>query len=625
MKRLIPFAFALGLVSPLVLFAQKAVEVSSSITEVNLYTDAASVTRRAMVNLSEGQTKLKLTNLSPYIDFKTITIKVPEGVSIESVNHTNNYLVKKEKSDEVEMLSKKIKELQAQQKNISTSITVVNEEINFLNENKVISGKNESVPVQTLKDAAAYYGNRIKELRFKSQELTDHLNDVNDRINEAKMQLTTLSGKPNTPSGEIEVVLEVAAPKNNVALEVGYLVKNASWFPHYDVKADALDKPINLVYKASIRQETKEDWKGVKLKLTNAQPSLSGVTPALKPYLLNYGLQPPRYGKTINLVQGIVTDNEGNPLSFVNVVVTGTTIGTNSNSDGRFSINLPPDTKSLTFSLIGFRTQTLPVSSNVMNVVMEPDEVEIEEVHVVKGFGVNSDMAERSPSIAAKKEAPRPKIIAGAVSDQGVIDKPTNVEFEVAKPFSMVSENKPLEVKLLTYEIPAEFRYYSVPKIDRAAYLWAYIPEWEMYNLLDGEANVYFENTYTGSTLIDTRTAIDTLKLSLGVDKAITVKRDKVKELTKKQLIGSSKEETRTWKITVKNNKNQGISIVIQDQIPVSVNEEIKVNVLESSGAVINPENGEVKWLLNLPAGEYKELTLSYSVRFPKSRNLYVE
>lgn len=624
MKRLFPLALALGLALPIALFAQKAVEVSSSITEVSIYPDAASVTRRALVNLAEGQTKIKLTNLSPYIDFKTITVKVPDGVSIESVNHTNNYLVKKEKSDEVEILAKRIKELQAQQKNISTSITIVNEEINFLNENRIISGKNESVPVQTLKDAAVYYGNRIKELRFKSQELTDQLNEVNERINEAKMQLTTLSGKPNTPSGEVEVVLEVSAPKSNVAVEVSYLVKNASWFPRYDVKADALDKPINLVYKASIRQETKEDWKNVKLKLTNAQPNLSGVTPSLKPYLLNYGLQPPRYEKTINLVQGTVTDTDGNPMPSVSILVTGTTIGTLTNSDGRFSINLPPDTKSLTFSFVGFRTQTLPVSSSFMNVVMEPDEVRMEEV-VVVGYGVNSDMAERSPSVAAKKEAPRPRIVAGAVSEQGVIDKPTNVEFEVAKPFSMVSENKPQEVKLLTYEIPAEFKYYSVPKIDRAAYLWAYIPGWEMYNLLDGEANVYFENTYTGSTLIDTRTAIDTLKLSLGVDKAITVKREKVKELTKKQLIGSSKEETRSWKITVKNNKKQEISIVIQDQIPVSVNEEIKVNVLESSGAVINPENGEVKWLLKLPAGEYKELTLSYSVRFPKNRNLYVE
>lgn len=624
MKQLIPFALALGLTSPLLLYAQKAVEVTSSITEVSLYTDAASVTRRALVNLSEGKTKIKLTKLSPYIDFKTITVKVPEGVSIERVNHTNNYLVKKEKSDEMEILAKKITELQAQQKSLSTSITIVNEEINFLNDNRMISGKNEAVPVQNLKDAAAYYGNRIKELRFKSLELTDQLTEVNKRIDETNMQLATLTGKPNTPSGEIEVELEVTTPKSNVSVEVSYLVRNASWFPRYDIKADALDKPINLVYKASIRQETKEDWKSVKLKLTNAQPGLSGVTPALKPYLLNYGLQPPRYGKLINLVQGTVTDTDGNPLPSVSILVTGTTIGTMASSDGKYSINLPADAKSLTFSFIGFQTQTLPVSSNMMNVVMEPNDARIEEV-VVRGYGVKSDIAEQSLGVVAKKEASRPRIIAGSVSEQGVIDKPTNVEFEVTRPFSMISENKPQEVKLLTYEIPAEFKYYSVPKIDRAAYLWAYIPGWEMYNLLDGEANVYFENTYTGSTLIDTRTAMDTLKLTLGLDKTITIKRDKVKELTKKQLIGSSKEETLSWKITVKNNKKQAITIAVQDQIPVSVNEEIKVNVLESSGALINPENGEVNWLLTLPAGEYKELILSYSVRFPKNSNLYVE
>lgn len=609
-------------VIPYSISAQKAVEVNSNITDVVIYLDAASITRKAQVNLPEGRTKISFTGLSPYIDFKTISIKTPEGVSIESINHSNNYLSKKVKNEEAEMLSKKLTDLEAQQKAISTSIGVVNEEINFLNDNRSISGKNEAVSVQTLKDASSFYGSRIKELRFRSLELSEQLNEINKKTEETRRQLSIINSKPNSPTGEIEVLLETSSPKNEVPIVVSYLVKNAGWFPRYDIKANSLDRPITLVYKANIRQETKEDWKNVKVKLTNSEPNVSGVAPALKPYLLNYGLQPPRYGKIVNVVQGRVTDTQGNPLPGTNIVISGTSIGTIADTDGKYSINIPTDANSLTFSMLGFKSLTQPINSNTINVVMEEDEVMLEEVTVV---GIASDDYDRSRKSEVKKEVPKPKITGGAVTESGIIEKPTSVEFELAKPFSFESENKSQDVKLLTYEIPAEFKYSTTPKVDKGAYLWVNIPAWEMYNLLDGEANVFFENTFTGSTLIDTRKALDTLQLSLGIDKSISVKREKVKEITKKQLIGSSKEETRGWKITIKNNKIQDIRITVLDQIPVSVNEEIKVTLLEKTNATVTPDTGEVRWDLTIPAGQFKELILTYSVRYPKNRNLYVE
>jgi len=611
-------------VLPYSISAQKAVEVNSIITDVVVYLDAASITRRAQVNLPEGRTKISFTSLSPFIDFKTISIKTPEGVSIEAINHSNNYLSKKEKNEEAEMLTKKLNDLEAQQKVISTSIAVVNEEINFLNDNRSIGGKNEAVSVQTLKDASSFYGSRIRELRFKSLELSDQLNNITKKIEETRRQLSIISSKPSSPTGEIEVLLETASPKNDVPIVVSYLVKNAGWFPRYDIKANALDRPINLVYKANIRQETKEDWKNVKVKLTNTEPNISGVAPALKPYLLNYGLQPPHYGKIVNVVQGRITDTQGNPLPGTNIVISGTSIGTIADTEGKYSLNIPTDANSLTFSMVGFKSRTIPINTNTINVVMEEDETKLEEV-VVVAYGVASDDYDRSRKSEVKKEAPKPKITGGAVTESGIIEKPTSVEFELAKPFSLESENKSQDVKLLTYEIPAEFKFTTTPKVDKGAYLWANIPAWEMYNLLDGEANVFFENTFTGSTLIDTRKALDTLQLSLGIDKSISVKREKVKEFTKKQLIGGSKEETRSWKITIKNNKNQDIRITVLDQIPVSVNEEIKVALLEKTNATVTPDTGEVRWELTVPAGQFKELILTYSVRFPKNRNLYVE
>ena len=122
---------------------------------------------------------------------------------------------------------------------------------------------------------------------------------------------------------------------------------------------------------------------------------------------------------------------------------------------------------------------------------------------------------------------------------------------------------------MVNYNLPAKYKYFCVPKIDKDVFLIANISDWEKYNLLEGEANIFFEDTYVGKTLLDIRHATDTLQISLGRDKNISVKREKVKNFTTKQFIGSKKEESRVWTINVKNNKNQKINMLIFDQVPI--------------------------------------------------------
>jgi hypothetical protein len=623
MKTIQNLLLVVSIIHSVNVLGQSALEVDSKTTNVSLYLDAASITRKATVNLAQGQkTIVKFSNLSPYIDKKSINVKVPDGVSIEAVNHSNNFLKKIDRSEEVKSLANKIKDLEEQRNKLNAELKVVNEKISFLNENKVISGKNQAMPLQTLKETFSFYGSQIKELRFKILELNANLEKLNNSIANTQKQLSAISSRPDEPSGEIQVTLETKEPKTMVPIFISYLVKNAGWFPQYDIVAKSLNQPISLVYRASIRQETKENWNNVKLSLSNAQPNVSGVAPKLKTYWLNYGLKPPTYNRYIGMVEGTVTSSDdGGPLPGASVYLPGTTIGTVTDANGYFTIAMPSDKNELTFSFLGYEAKTVKVNSNVLNVILEPDDASIEEVVVV---GYDEEPSPRYRA-AEKKAVKKPTITAGAVKEKGIIEKPTNVEFELDKPFSLVSGSKSQNIKLLTYEIPATYKYFAVPKIDKRAFLSASLTNWEMYNLLDGEANVYFENTYVGTTLIDTRTALDTLEVSLGVDKAIIINREKLKDFTKKQFIGGSKEETRSWKITVKNNKNEDIDITILDQVPVSTNDEIKVEVLESSGAIINHETGEVKWLLNLAAGEHKELVLTYSVKYPKNRRLYIE
>jgi len=88
---------------------------------------------------------------------------------------------------------------------------------------------------------------------------------------------------------QVEIVVSVSAEAPTpVELEVNYIVANAGWYPVYDLRAINAKKPIQLSYKANVQQATGEDWKNVKLKLSTANPNLSGLKPELSAWFLNF-------------------------------------------------------------------------------------------------------------------------------------------------------------------------------------------------------------------------------------------------------------------------------------------------------------------------------------------------
>jgi hypothetical protein len=418
--------------------------------------------------------------------------------------------------------------------------------------------------------------------------------------------------------------VKINAKKNTrVQFELSYVVQNAGWFPSYDIRAKNINEPVEVIYKANVKQDTKEDWNNIKLKLSSSNPNISGVAPELKTYFLDYNSLPPTYGKSINLVKGKVTDESG-PLPGATVMVKGTTIGTSTDFDGNYTITVPNNANQLVFSFVGMESQTHTVSSEVMNVVMKDAGIGLQEV-VVTGYRNSKNMIESLDS--SLKEGASIKL-RGANSigiNTNKVENQTTVNFEIKTPYSIKSDNKSYAVDMEVYQLPAFYQYYSVPKIDKDAFLIANITDWEKYNLLEGEANIFFEDAFIGKSILDVRYATDTLQISLGRDKSISINREKIKDFTTKKLIGSKKEESRAWTTTVKNNKSQKINIMIIDQIPVTTLEEIEIKDIKISGAKHNNVNGELKWEFILEPNNKKELELRYTVKYPKNQNLILE
>jgi uncharacterized protein (TIGR02231 family) len=314
----------------------------------------------------------------------------------------------------------------------------------------------------------------------------------------------------------------------------------------------------------------------------------------------------------------------------VNVVVTGTTIGTVTDINGYFSIAIPSKASSLNFSFIGYTSQEIPISSRVVNVVLQEELMSLDEV-VVTAYGVEGD-AELSPALegrAAGLNVSRPRSKPKAESSLAIptvqLENQTSVEFSIDMPYTVNSDSKNHVVDLTTYDVPAYYEYYCIPKVDKDAFLLGYITNWEQYNLLEGEANIFFEDTYIGKSILDVRFISDTLSVSLGRDKSVSVNREKIKDLTSWKFIGNKKEESRAWKISVKNNKTQTINMVLLDQVPVPTIEELELDIKDLSGGKRNEESGEIKWKLKLKPMESKEVDLKYSLKYPKYQSIILD
>jgi uncharacterized protein (TIGR02231 family) len=196
------------------------------------------------------------------------------------------------------------------------------------------------------------------------------------------------------------------------------------------------------------------------------------------------------------------------------------------------------------------------------------------------------------------------------------------VVFDIDLPYDVPSNGKEQNVNLKDYKIPATYKYYSAPRLDKDAYLLGQVIDWESLNLLPGEANIIFEGTYIGKTSIDAASTQDTLNLTLGRDKRVVINREKMTDFSSVKFLGSNKKQTFTYEITVRNNKKEPIQMELQDQYPLSTTKDIEVELLQHEGATVNEETGIVTWKLQLAPGEIKKYRLSYSVKYPKDKNI---
>ena len=240
---------------------------------------------------------------------------------------------------------------------------------------------------------------------------------------------------------------------------------------------------------------------------------------------------------------------------------------------------------------------------------------------VMQSKNIRMMKSENAPQAMAMDAVPLNEVATSA-SFVNTVQKTLAINFDISIPYSVPSGGIAELVDIQNHSLSSSYKYYSVPKFDKDAFLTAIITDWEKYNLLPGTANVYFEGTFVGTTDIANGEAKDSLLISMGRDKKIISKRETIEEFKSRKNMGSNIRESFGYRITLRNTKNEAISIVMEDQLPISQDSRIEVELEDAIGADFNRETGKLTWKLTLQPLENKEILLKYNVKYPKGKNI---
>lgn len=610
-----------------ILMAENEVAVTSKINSVTVYTQGAQIYRDAKAEIPVGKTMLVFKDISTNVDKESIQVKGEGAFTIMSVAYKFDYLTIQSVADEIVALQKKQTEINSQITYENSLYNVYKAEQTLIERNQSIGGANTGVTAENLKAMADFQRVRLTEIFTKQIEITNKISTLNTEVQKIAAQLKELNINITKAKGEIHVLVSSKTALTG-KFTLNYYVQNAGWYANYDLRVDKINQPIEINYKANVFQNTGEDWKNVKLSLNNGNPNESGVMPKIYPWRLHYGAitggiyQPSSYiNKTFFSVQGRVTDATGEPLIGATVMVKGGTLGTITDINGNYSLQLSNGSNYLLINYLGYNTVELPITNSVLNVVMQENVQYLEEVVISskssKAIGNVGFFEGRTNSEKAEM-----KTLALETNFQY---KATTFTYEIEEPYSVISDGKISTIDIQAVKVKADYEYFAVPKIDRDAFLTANVTDWRELNLLTGEANIFFEGAFLGKTVLDPTYASDTISISLGRDKSVQIQRNKMKEFTQRQFLGGNKIETVAFEIKIRNNKSEPIHIVIQDQFPISSENDVTVEGSIKPAGKIEDATQIITWDMDIVPGEEKKMELKYTVKYPKDKVIVLE
>ena len=527
---------------------------------------------------------------------------------------TTDYLTEKKSSDYIKKLKDSIDNYNAMIARLASAIKINTSSLELLKkgvENN-LSNKTEGSTSMVKKHLTTaeitqnldYYNNKAAALEKSIYDDNLKKTELSQKLTNLQAQLWQEQGKKGVFNGILNLNL-VASYATNATVTVSYFTSQARWVPFYDMVVTDASKPVNLKGRSKVSQNTGIDWNNVNITLSTATPSKTKDAPVFDTWFLDFEYN--NYG-----YYGGMNKKMSNAITY-------------DMAESKDAIALEESAVS-------------NVKARAVRSVSDAQQI----LYVVDGVPYDGDISEINPNSIASTTVLKDAAATAMYGSRGaggvvlittkkmedyiaVEEKNIAMEYKIDLPYTIPGNGKEQIINLKDYNLSPEYKFYAAPKLDQSAFLVADFKDWEKLNILSGLANITYDGTYVGQTYLNTSQTNNVMSVTLGSDKRISVKREKLTDFSQVKILGSDTKVTLAYKITVKNNQNKAVKFTLKEQYPISSQKEIKVELLdkETTKPTYNKEDiGVVTWDFDLAAGESREFRIAYSVKYPKDKKI---
>lgn len=611
--------------------------IATDIDHVVVYQQGAQVERIGDVSVGSGVTELVFEELNTAIDPNQLRVTGNGNFTVLSISHRykTDTLTGSESAAERMRLQLEQNKLSQRINEINTQRVLFDREEQLLLNNQSFTVKDSGVDLDRLMRADAFFRERFLAIHEGRKSIDAEVKTIQKQIDELQLEMNALPQFTTRTWLEILVRVEAEAPAKGQML-LSYWMQNAGWTPSYNARVSDIEDPLLLEYQAMVRQSTGEDWEDVGMSIATGTPSNNRSKPSLTPNKLdgaytgvvgrgaaaNAWLKSQPYNPNVSEVRGQLYDTNGNPLIGAQIRTNNGGYAT-TDINGFYTMKVPAQATSLSYSHSGYNVENLTVSAPVMNVALEPAMEMLEVVAM-------DDVAPEESLFGGRADRRREDFNSRGAEAMNFASvqvgySPTSTRFDISSKYDIPADNQPHAVRILSHDIPVEYLYQATPKLDPQVYLTALFTDWEELDLLDGRMHIYFEDDYVGESQLRLDFVEDTLAISLGPDPSIQVRRKRTLREDRTSLISGKREYQRAYEFKITNRKRSTVHIQIDDQLPIADHEDIEINATKLEGGEHDEETGVILWDLEIGPGKTKEWEFRYDVKAPKEMGIRVE
>jgi len=509
---------------------------ASKIVAVTLYQTTALVTREVTIPEAAGLVEVVVSPLPPQTLQTSLYAEGGDGTRVLSVRFRTRAIAE-DTREEVRKLETQLKTLNQKAESFKSDLKAAEENLKLLDKLEGftaktlehVTDKGQLDPEKIITLTKFVQDDRAKRAK-DALVIKQQIEAVQEQIDFTKRQLGEKSGGSVRTERDAVVVIDKKAGGGTVKLN--YLVSSASWRPLYKFRAGTKDKdPVSLEYLAAIEQQTGEDWAGVQLTLSTAQPLLNASPPDLRVLEVSVG------GHGFAALPGIRGTDPGKPSP-------------NDGADGKARMQNPTayakDLEKLAKEQRGLANENFRQKKAEAGDKQQNDAAALEQF---RDLVLDQDQL----------------VKADAVGRAPVGEGPS-VTYKLKGAMSVPSRNDEQVLEITRFDLSARYYYKAVPVLTPNVYRIADLTNTSDNVLLPGEATMYLGADFVGQTKIPLVAVGKPFTVGFGVDPQLQVNRVLVDKTRTTQ--GGNQVLTFKYRINVTSYKKEPVVVQVWDRTP---------------------------------------------------------